>query len=142
MGGARTAAYVGLVMANMLPFPVTAIAADLGANMLEDSMPPELVTARKYLGYASLASAGVFVAKMGYSMIKTAVQYAAKRGSKAASRGTGAMSSSLSKRADEIAERKKNAPHGSCPIGCFTAGTLVWAATGRVAPGFGRWHHI
>jgi len=43
-------------------------------------MPPELVTARKYLGYVQLAAVSVTVGKIAFSAAKTAIQYVAKFG--------------------------------------------------------------
>jgi hypothetical protein len=49
-GDAATAAYVGLVIASQLPFPVMGILADMGADVLEGHVPPELAMAKKALG--------------------------------------------------------------------------------------------
>jgi len=133
VGGAKVAAYVGAVVVSMLPFPVSAIAADIGANVLEGDMPPELVTARKYLGYVQLAAVGVMVGKIAYSAAKTAIQYVAKYGLRTIAKqawqfGKRWSGLGLMERAMEFLDRKPKG-RGACAL-CFTSATLVWTAMG------------
>lgn len=129
VGGARVAAYVGAVVVSMLPFPVSAIAADIGASVLEGHMPPELVAARKVLGYVALGVVAVTVAKLGYSAAKAAFLYVQKYGMRAAL-GVALKYSpiGLAHRAWKFLRKPKAA--GAC--GCFVAGTLVWTSYGMV----------
>jgi YD repeat-containing protein len=128
VGGARVAAYVGAVVLSMLPFPVTAIAADIGASVLEGHMPPELVAARKILGYAALGAIAVTVTKLGYSAAKAAFHYVQKYGMRGAVSNLWSGGAGLAKRAWERLRKPKVA--GAC--GCFVAGTLVWTSSGMV----------
>lgn len=130
-GGMQVAAYVGAVMASMLPFPVTAIAADLGASYLENGggMPPQLVAARKLLGYANLAVMGAFVGKVAYSATKTAIKYLMTHGLRGTVKNLIAAGKGFASKAWNWLKRKEHVP-GSC--GCFVAGTLVWTAVGLV----------
>ncbi|MFO0836598.1 MAG: polymorphic toxin-type HINT domain-containing protein [Phycisphaerales bacterium] len=130
-GGMQVAAYVGAVVASMLPFPITSIAADLGASYLENGggIPPQLVAARKLLGYANLAVIGAFVGKMAYSATKTAIKYLMTHGLRGTVKNLIAAGKGFASKAWNWLKRKEHVP-GGC--GCFVAGTLVWTAVGLV----------
>jgi hypothetical protein len=123
IGGAKTAAYVPAVLASQLPFPIGSIAGDLAADALEGGMPPQLIAARKILGYANLAILTVTIAKIGITAVKAAMEYVVKHGARAVW--------NFIKRYNVIslARRAIRAIRG---CGCFAAGTKVWTMRGMV----------
>jgi len=127
IGGARTSAYVGATLISMLPFPIISNLAALGASALEGEVSPELAMAGKMLGYASLGALSITISKVSYSAARTAISYVAKHGL----RGTARNGMTLANRAYGWMQAKIAAVRGKA-CGCFTAGTLVWTATGLV----------
>ncbi len=130
--GAQVAGYVGAVFLSTLPFPITSFAGDIGADILEGKMPPELVTARKVLGYIALAGASVFVAKTAYSAGVAAVKYVMTHGFRGTARNLLSGGAGLAKRAwGWLSTRKPKGTPGTCSL-CFTGSTVVWTITGLV----------
>lgn len=135
IGGVQVAGYVGAVFLSTLPFPIAGIAADIGADVLEGNMPPELVAARRVIGYISIASVGVFVAKAAYSAAKTAVMYVLKHGMFGVIKNLWKGGVGLAKKAWGWVTGRK--AHGGGSVGgacllCFSAATAVWTSEGLV----------
>ncbi len=124
--GAQAAAYIGAVVLSQLPFPISAIAADVGADVLEGrgGIPPSLVAARKILGYVALGALAVTVSKVAFQAAKAALEYVVRYGRRALGFLLEYSTIGLAKKAWEFTKRKLRG------CGCFTATTLVWTATG------------
>jgi hypothetical protein len=127
VGGAQAAAYIGAVVISQLPFPIAAIAGDVGAEILEGQggIPPSLKAARKILGYVQLTVLAATVAKVAFSAAKAAVEYVIRYGMRGVLRDLAYGVKSMAKGAWEWVTRKRGT---GC--GCFTATTVVWTATG------------
>ncbi len=130
VGGTRTAAYVGATIASLMPFPVTSTLADLGASALEGDMPPELVMARKVVGFATLGGMARLVGKLSYQASKYAVKYVKQYGFRGMYGAVRNSKIGLALKGDDFLTRKRAA--GSSACGCFVAGTLVWTSAGAV----------
>jgi hypothetical protein len=128
IGGFKTAAYVGAVLMSQLPFPIASIVGELGADALEGNISPQLIAARKVLGYVVVGALMATIAKVAIHAIKTAVRYLATHGRSIAR----ALFEPgyLMKKAWSWAERKLSMSKQLC--GCFAAGTVVWTMAGLV----------
>ena len=127
VGGAKVATFIGLQIIAMLPFPVTALAADIGASALEGEMPPAIKMAGKVMGFLTLASLARSISKIGYAAGKAAAKYFATHGWRGVVKLSLAPYSFAWKHAQRLARK---ATGGAC--GCFVAGTLVWTSTGLI----------
>lgn len=133
VGGTKTAAYVGATIASLLPFPITSTLADLGASALEGDMPPELIMARKVVGFASLAGLSRVVGKLGFTASKYAIKYVRQHGMRSMI-GAGLKYSpvGLARKAADFVSRKYKKIRGTACGGCFAGGTLVWTSAGAM----------
>jgi hypothetical protein len=129
VGGAKAAAYIGAVVLSQLPFPISAIAADVGAEILEGpgDIPPSLKAARRILGYVQLGALALTVGKVAASAAKAAVEYVVRYGMRGILSSLWNGAKSLATTAFNWVSRKEKVA-GTC--GCFTAATVVWTATG------------
>src|SRR5690606_10951528 len=125
---ANAVAVVSATIASFLPFPFvgnlgeTALFAlgEQGANSTATAMALGVIPGGKLAAWAAQSKRGSLIGKVGSSAWGAAKHYATK--------ATGVLAritGGLAKRARDFLRRK---PGSAC--GCFTAGTLVWTATG------------
>ena len=129
--GAAAASYVGLIVVSMLPFPITGIAADIGASMLEGNVPPELVVAGKIVGAVALGAVVYKIGKaIGHGLV-IAGNYVMKHGIRGTLKNGANALGGLMGRAGRWVERKREVGFFK-GCGCFAAATVVWTVSGLV----------
>jgi hypothetical protein len=132
---AKAVAVVSATIASYLPFPFVGSMGDLALYALGEQGAGEtaaylalgIIPGGKLMHLAAKSKLGSFLGKIGVSAWRGAKHYASKYG-RAIIQAVGSVTPlGLAKRALEFLKRK---PSVAC--GCFTAGTVVWTATGLV----------